>query len=398
MTARVPGLTAADSAAYYAQLRTNTEIRIQIVQMDLSHKLISSLAPVALDGQVNIVDGASNSVTRTLQMGFLDPDHAMRLDSANVTDGLGGLDRLIQVRTFAFVESLDRWVGTRAGTFRPSRPARDGDQITLEAQDKSCLHLIGVDHWSIGEGVNTVNAIRRILAAQGETRFRFPKGWKYKLAQRVHIGGNIEGRQPWKVAFRLARGIGAQLYYDLDGWACLRRVPTLAQWELVEQGEGADMLTRPTTTTDLTVIRNRVVGTGKTQPPRHSTAKAKNLTVTRSLPGTHAFSPVKLKMNGEPWENTAFYDQPDLHTTREVTRFVLARLRELSTEAVDVQGETLPWWHALPQDLIGLTTHDAGRITFRLKDGSFPLGTSNSGATIGYTARVRNAKAGSLRG
>lgn len=395
MSAPLPGLSVTDAAAYERTLRSDAcEVRHQILQTNLSHGGGHSIDHLFLDGQINIVGGNTDGITRTLQISFDDPTRSLAFDGNTPADGVGGLSRLLWVRTYVFVPDLDRWVGGSAGVFRPSKPSRDGDTITIEADGKEVLSLVKAPPYTLAAKQNTVGAIEKILRRQGETRFRFPKGTRATLAKAVPVGGPDEKRMPWKVAWRLARAIGYQLYYDLDGFAAMRVQPAAPSWEFYEYGDSADVLSRPKTTTDLTTIRNRVVVTGKTKP--HGKTKAKSIVVPRAAHPANQFSAQELAVNGEEWYNTEFFDRPELHTRADVTKFADARLGELVTESTDVEVTVLPYWHGLPMDYLRLHGQ-RGTVNFRLRDASIPLGPSTTGMTIGYQQRVRGPKAGRLR-
>lgn len=392
----VPGLSSADSESYTRALLNGTQIYFRFLQMTLSHVLVNTLDTMKIDGQINVVDGTTDGVTRTLQMGFLDPDHALRLDSDSPSSGMGGVDRLVQVATFAFCPDVNRWIGAYAFTGRPSVLSRNGDTVTVEAQDKSCLHRNKVGAYTIAKNTNVVAAIRSILARNGEVRFRFPAGYAAKLPAVVHVGGADDDRVPWKVAFRLAASIGLQLYFDNQGFACLRVLPMTPTWTLRETGDYANMLAKPAINTDLTTIKNRVVATGKTKPAKKG-AKAKNLIAEALPPITHPYHPAKLAQNGVAWVDTEYVDAPNLYTQAQLNARARAVLNEKLIQQVGFEGRAMPWWHSSARDYIDVQT-GSGTFTTRLDNGSFPLGPSADGATIGFTWRVRSPSAGHLRG
>lgn len=395
--APIAGLSVTDSARYVAALTDGCAVYHRVSQLTLSHDLVCEVSTQFLDGQINIVDGGGDGVTRTLQAGFSDPDHTLRLDSDSPSAGVGGLDRLIQVQTAVRAFGWSSWLTAPSFLGRPSSVARDGDSVTIEVQDKACLHLKGVSPYTIPKRTNTVEAIRSILVRNGETRFRFPSGTTYRMTFGVHIGGPDEDRQPWKVAVRLARSIGYQLYYDTLGFACLRLVPQADAWDLVEHGPTANTLTRVKLTTDLTRVRNRVVVTGRGHPPRRGHS-SQVLTAVAVAPTAHPLSAESLATNGVAWHNTAFFDEPDIHTQADADKFATARLNELLDEQTSVETTAMPAWHLEAKDRISLKTAKGDAVRFRLLDASFPLGPNESGMTIGYTQTVRSPAAGRLRG
>lgn len=406
MSAIIPGLNAADSNTYTQALHDHCDVRMQVRMLTLSHQLVSSIAPVQLDGQINVTQADSAGITKTLQMGFYDPDHALRLDSNAPTNGVGGSDRLIQIKTFVRTPQIG-WLGAPAITARPSVIGRDGDVVTVEAQGKEVLHLRDVWADEIGAGGYVVNAIKTILQRGGETRFRFPTtaAVRNKVPKKVYFGGGEPDKRPWVVAWNLAHSIGLQLYYDTSGYACLRRAPawdTSPEWELFETGPNANTLSRLKYTTDLTTIKNRVVVRGMTVPPKarkgQKAQKAKLLTsVPAVAPASHPFSAQSLAQNGHLWYNTAFITRDDLHTQAAVNAFARTQLNNLLIGNTDLQTTTLPVWHLEPLDIIKVHAA-AATFSLRLKDASIPLGPSADGMSIGYRMSVRSISAGRLRG
>lgn len=386
------GLDQATKAALFNQWSLpGTMIVQQVRLLTLAHTAVSTITPHALDGQVNYKD--DDGILRGLQMGFDDPDHALHLDAESPTSGVAGMNRLIQVNTFTYVDALNDWVGVPTFTGRPSVIDRDGDTVTVEAQSKECLHMNTVGSYQLRKGANRVAGIRYILEKNGERRFRFPDSYPGKLAGDVHIGGEDPARRPWLMAQMLARQAGLQVYYDGSGYACLRKPPSVPSWTLVEQGPGANLLSRIHTTTDLTAVRNRVVVIGHTvaTKTRRSTAIVE---IVNAAP-SHELSPQSLAVNGVPWINAVYFDEPELHTRTEVRAYGVNQLRALLTESTDVQCKAVPVFHLEPGDLIGIK--GSAVSTFRFKEGSVPLGPSGDGMTVGYQQRVRAPSAGRIR-
>lgn len=381
------GLTATERKAYFAALGSDTQVVQEVRLLTLSHKLVATVTPVALDGQVNYT-GASRGVTRTLQVGFSDPDHAIALDSESPSAGVAGMNRLIQVRTHVLVPALDRWVA--CGTFvgRPSVLSRDGDVVTVEADSKECLHMRTIAAGHIKKGSNYVGSIKYLLRLSGETRFRLPTGIKRRLSGNVHYGGTDSNRTPWHMACVLAGHLGYQLFYDGDGYACLRRPPATPAWTLTESGEGANLLTRVKRTTNLTTVRNRVVVTGR----KGNKAFTRVVDAHTYWP-THPFTARNLAVNGTSWYDAEYVDDPNLHTTGQAITYGRNRLKSLLTENTSVSANAIPVWHLEPGDLVAM---HAGGVSWnhRWSEASVPLGPADEGMSVGFMQRVRSASAG----
>lgn len=379
------GLSAADKAAFTRALSTDREVVQEVRVLDLSHRFISTVTPMVLDGQVNYTGGTG--ISRTLQMGFFDPDHALHLDADAPSEGVVGMNRLIQVITHVRVPELNRWVALASFTGRPSKLDRDGDTVTLEADSKECLHLRGVSATHIPKGTNYVTAIKTLL--KGEIRFRFPTGITRKTTTNLNYGGSDEEMQPWLRARKMAGGLGMQLFYDADGYVVMRKAPTQAEWTLTEQGDGANMTARMKRTTDLTAVRNRVVVTGQ--------VGGKAFTVTddaAKLDPKGPYTAAALATNGVGWSNTAFEEQSDMNTRAKVTSYARLKLGEYLTESTTLTGGIVPVWHLEPGDLVRMNLLGAG-FDFRWSEASIPLGPSGD-ATVGHISRVRAPTAGRI--
>lgn len=389
----IPGLSAVDHAAYVTALRTDCEIAWQIQQLDLNHKLMGEIDTVDLDGQINGIAMNGDGIVKTMQATFLDPEHLLRVDGPSPREGVGGMDRLIRVRSLVYSEAEDRWIRAPAGVFWPGggdEMTRDGDTIVMSAAAKESLHLRTVPPWSIKEGTNWVRAVRRILARGGETHFRFPAGKRSAgLGSTAHIGGDNEDRQPWKVARRIARQHGYQLFYDVTGYACLRQLPGTSIWNLVEHGENANTLTRVKTTTNLREAVNRVVIRG--------TKGSKVKTGVASSAPSHPQSARSLRHGGQDYIMQLYEDAPDLKTQAEVNRRARARLAEKEALATRVETTTFAFWHWEPMDLWKLEPVNAAAFKHRPLDLSAPMGPSDVGMSVGFNTRVRRATAGRLR-
>ncbi len=387
-TLLVPGLSAADSLAYRTALNGDCDIRIDVHTLNLSHQLIGSIRPLHVDGQQNWVQGDGTNVTKSIQLNLWDPSNQLLLDSRSINAGMGGLDRLIQVRTYARGPGQAKWVGAGAFTGVPSKVVRDGPSVSLEAQGKESLYLGEVGAWNIQPGENLVAAVKKCLYMYGERRFRFPSGYKYRVPRRTVVGG-MGGKSPWTVAWELAKSVGLQLFYDATGYACLRKYPQTAMWELNEKGDNKNVLTPVQVSTDLTTIRNRVVVYGSTvatpkrkgQPGR----PARLVVGSATLPPSHPYSPQSLAINGVPQYRTTYVDLKEfLHNQHDCIKAAQTRLKGLSAEQVEIDTNTLPFWHAEPLDIVRVNPIAGTSFTVRFKTASAPYGPSPDGMTFGF--------------
>ena len=86
-------LSGADYTAYRRALMGldgPTMVRTDFHVMTLDHKFISTISPLALDGQVDM-DATAETVW-ALNATFLDPEHILGFDGHGPTDGMGRLN------------------------------------------------------------------------------------------------------------------------------------------------------------------------------------------------------------------------------------------------------------------------------------------------------------------
>lgn len=389
-----PELTVAERPAYLRALNTHAEQRIDLHLMTLDHALISSLHPLALDGQVNYNSDGDATVARTLQAGFLDPDHSLNLDSDAPTDGMGGLHRLLQVRHSVWVDELDRWGTVDVFTGQPMVPKRDGDTITLECHDKSARHLRFAPPTTIRKGTPWITAIRQGLRAAGEHHFRFPSATLVgtKVGRNIPVGGADEKRQPWKVWKRLAQSHGYQLFYDGSGYAVLRKTPAgtpAITWDLT--GESVNILGPLSYAADHTKVRNRAVVTSK------RTVRKRNVSLSAAAQTPSGlYSPAVLSAGGVSWTNTDYFANDALTRRASLLNVARQRLKANTTQAVSLSIPVLPVYHLDPLDMCRVVTGTSS-VDFALREASVPLFDDGaSGMTVGSQKNVRSVASGRI--
>lgn len=389
-----PELTVAERPAYLRALNGHALQRVDFHLLNLDHALISSLHPLALDGQVNYNSDGDGTVARTLQAGFLDPDHSLNLDSDAPTDGMGGLHRLLRVRHSVWVDELDKWATTDIFTGQPMVPKRDGDTITLECHDKSARHLRFAPPTTIRKGTPWITAIRQGLRAAGEHHFRFPSATLVgtKVPRNIPVGGADEARQPWKVWKSLARQHGYQLFYDGSGYAVLRKIPAgtpVITWRM--EGDEANILGPLSYTADHTKVRNRVVVTSKRTVGRRNVS----LSAAAQTP-SGLYAPAVLAAGDVPWTNTEYFANNALTRRASLLNVARQRLKTNTTQAVTINLPVMPVFHLDPLDRCRVTTADAS-VDFALREASVPLFDDGaSGMTIGSQKNVRSVASGRI--
>lgn len=378
-----PDLLAPQRAAYIRALHSQTAQVTTFSVLNLAHEIQRDIHPIALDGQVDLANDSEADILRTLQAGFFDPDHALRLDSDAPSAGVSGMNMLIRVTVSHYVDTLDRWVSTPLFTGRPSVIGRDGARVALQAQDKACLYLANCPGGKIRKGARVITAIHDVLYALGERFFRFPSATSVtdRVTKDTRYGGGDEDKQPWKVLRKLAHDAGLQLYPDPEGYMVLRPYPAGSPqitWD------ASTLTANVQTETDLTAIRNRVIATGHKGVKKTADLVASD----KHSPRTLANGPAEV-----PWVNAHYPSATNLRGAK-LTAFAKRELTRVVTQGVNVRMSVVPVFHLEPLDRCAVLLAEGSEV-FALQDASIPLG-AESDMSVGSQKRVRNPSAGRI--
>lgn len=341
--------------AYHDRLRSSHDYTLDVDVLTMEERHVGSAHLTS--GQVNLQkDGTA--VRRTGTFTFYDPDHRLNLDPDSIFEAGLFAHRMVRVRHtlnvpgFGEVE-VTPFVGPIATL------ARDGDEVTVECQDKTALAIRGTRPKTVRKGKNAVDAIHDILYdCTGERHFRLPSGTRHRLPKSYNVGWKDEA-SPWRVCQKIAGLLDMQLIYSCDGYVTLREFPT----EPVFTFDAARALTAlPTNSQDYTNVVNhvRVVG-GK-----------KKVAAGVSAPSSWALSAQKLGRNGAPrW-------LPEVIEDSGIKRDVVAKARaarELNKHlsmSNQISWTGVPVFHLDVGDIIRIRTED-DEATLKFDTGSIPL-------------------------
>jgi hypothetical protein len=378
------GLNASQLKAYHAHVLSSHDFRITAEVCDTAGRVLQ-VQETLLDGQVNIQRG--NGIRRTASLTFFDPDHRLGLDPDSPFGDTMFLDRMVKVVHTVAVPGVGRvpavvFIGPIATV------SRDGDTVAVEAQDKAAFAIRGRPPLTMKKGTNAVAAIRAIMAATGERRFRLPTSSR-RLPKAYSVGWSDDAA-PWFVAQRIASQVlGMQLLYSADGFLLLRRTPAQSVVTLT----GAHLTAPVNTAYDVTAAVNsvRVEGTKKpkkkAKQDKTSNTKPEKIATTAVLKARHPMSPARLGRSGAPRYLPLLVTGEQYKASSDAAKRAQRLLREQSTNTTAaVSLSALPLHHLDADDLISVQAPDTS-FRIRFAEGSIPLGVGGD-MSIGAQKRV----------
>lgn len=374
-------LTRAEWNAYLAAIRSGPRIRLEIRIRNRNEEPIAALTAPAnrvISGAVQM--DARGAVSRLLDLTVLDERGRIRFEGNSPAKAALYADRFISVRHEVWVpDVIEDWVscpvfwGPITGFER-----RDG-QVAIEAQGKESLMQAphyATNGYTLGKRMRLDDAIRRVGARAGESRFALPD-----LPERLHHARPVGARsEPWKVLAGgevdakgdRVRGLvekapgNRRPYYNGRGQLTVRRVNRQPAFTF---REGRDLIgAEPNILYDFQEFRNCVVvrgGKPKGKPPAHGRAM---------LQAGHPLSPQSLGRNGQPRFLTEFIDAEGLKKDEECERRAHEVLDRLSSAGVNPEFECLPYPFLEEDDRVRLDTSE-GALSFGLRRFTLPLTT-----------------------
>lgn len=382
------GLTFDELAEYHRTLRTTHERRIHVEVLDLEGNVLSSLTPVATDGQVMVDTTQADTPSRILDLTFLDPHRTIQFEPDSPGAAPLHRSRMIRVIYSVRVPALERWVSCEVFTGPIWDFDRDGAEVSVVAHGKERLSL--GQQWhprTYAAKTPKTRVIKAILADTGEDRLAVPD-LRVTMPHRFTIGRMAS---PWPRAQRVARSMDHELFYDGRG-VCVLRKPVSTP--LFTFGEGF-LLGEPLIDRDPEGVFNifEVLGANPKGPKKRVEASSR-------LPANHPLSAESLGRNGRPQFLAKRVENPHIKTLHEAQARA-DRLRDDSTRTlVNYQFDTLPVPHLDENDLVRVQTDD-GVFLVRMQQWTLPLGWEGAPAmTVGAvrrTTRTRRRRSGSRR-
>lgn len=269
-------------------------IHIKVRMMDLDHNYIpgGDFSDLFVDGMVSV--DANAEVTRALDLTLFDPHRRVHLDPdapSRTSVFITNMFSIVYV-----VMNADRTKTWEIPVFcgPVDDVQRDDEFIDIKCLGKETLSLTNLWRGKVFKEkqakTDVIRAILRFLC--GETRLSIPdKSGTLPADQKL----NTE-TIPWKVAKKLAKTMGFQLFYDGRGYATMRRLPSKSVITF-----GPKWITsKPKPDYDLqnTINAVRVIG----KKPKKAKSHVKAVLVA---PRSHPLSPWRIGRGGVPrylWE------------------------------------------------------------------------------------------------
>ena len=380
-------LTPDQVTAYQDALVTSHRIRTLITLLDHNEAPVKGLIPQVLTGAVQV--DATQAVTRSLSMTYLDPNHKLTFDSSSPSAGAFYADNFIQVSYG--VETALGWVDVPVFTGPVTAFSRTGPEVTVEAQGKESLaldpHLV-TQGYVIGKNSQVRDGILAVVGRLGEknTSLGMVAG---RMTRHRTVG---RGEEPWLVLVGGSQDANGKplpgltskakdhpfLFYDGRGTLTAKGRGGPAKWDFTEQ----QITSQPGYTYDVLDARNRVYvegGTPKAHPKKHWTA-------TAVLPASHPLSAQSLARNGRPRYLTTMAQSDSLKGDHACQLYANRMLSQLAHEGLTATFDTLPVPHLEELDPVRLVTQ--GYVfSFPLSSFSIPL-THDQVMTVGAAGQA----------
>lgn len=389
------GLTNLQYQQYCSTLSTSHSIRVTVKVLNRDEVEVKSIPhAVVLDGGVSF--DATQTISRSLTIKFLDPDHQLTFDQNNPSQVALFADNFIQIKYGVWVPAMTAWVDMNVFTGPITKFSRQGPEVTVEAMGKESLgldpHLVVADY-NLAKGLLVRNAMKDVMTRMGETKFHLDS-----VSGRLHSHRPVtKGESPWHIVAGgpsdSATAIGGRpslvrkannrpyIYYDGSGFMTSKEKNSQNKWTF----DKFQVLSEPGFEYDILEIINHVICIGGT--PKNS---KQNFKGQASLPGDNPFSPTALARNGKPRYMTYFFQSDTLKSNAACKRKAEAILTEKDNQGVTASFESLPIPHLEEHDHITLAINGY-QFSFPLKTWTLPL-TPETSMTVGSTKETRNPR------
>ena len=378
------GLNSQGAFAAYLNALVNThQRRIRLQVLTREGKLIRSLTPYILDGQVSVDSKQKDRATRTCTMQILDPTNSLGFEADGLADMPLHQKRMIRVGYEIFVDALGEWVNCWVFTGPIADLKRTGAVVELTAYGKEAM-MLGTT-WiprQFKKGVKKTRVIKELFRDAGETRMSIPD-LPAKLPA-IFTVKKLDTR--WAKAKKLAASMDRQLFYDGRGVAILRHRPNKPVYAFDAALLSDPEIGRPGE--DFTNIW--------TVHGRKPKGAKKRVSASVTLPKAHSLSPHSLARGGKLFYRGEVETNDAIRTKAEAT----ARAKRMRDDGARLEVQF--GFDALPipildeGDLVRVRTRQDVWLV-RMQQFTIPLGieseaTMTVGAIKRSTAAVKRRK------
>lgn len=384
-------LSPAQRALYDSALKNSHQVSAKITVYDQNEQPLFVLQDTqaasegfsVTDGQVDVDN--EKPIPRSLKLDVLDPKKRLVFNPSTPGTGVY-LHRFIGVEYMVRVPGLSaaiEWVRVPIFMGPVSHFERSGQYVSLEALGKEILlqppnsypaSLSQRVKSRVTEDVDPVDVITDLAHSFGETKLRVdvtpPPTWKNRYYMLGFYRGNA-----WAAINRIARSLGARVYYDGEGYLVVAKSPTGTDpvWTFADDDQSI-VVSEPSLSYDIqglyNIVRIMVGGT---------------IVAEGRLRPEHPLSPESLARNGVPRE-IVWEEQFEVMTQEIAASLVEDRIRKIPLGIVEAEFTTLPVPHLDVDDIIGVSFDDVHE-TFVLQKFSIPL-TVGGTMTFGFTKSV----------
>lgn len=364
-----------DQKDLYAALKSAHRIAVRLWLLDSNGNHVKNLSGSLVDGVVTVDSNAE--ITRALDLTLFDPGGQIRITPDNPSRY--SIFIADQIKAIVIVSSADRKKVWAVPVFTGPVDSVDRDNyiINIKCLGKEALSINNL--WrgrTFRKGQRKTDVIQEILTDLiGETQTNIPD-------LPAKLPGNIKlshDKSPWKVAKKLARSMGYQLFYNGDGVATMRKMGSRRP---VIRLTGDWITTKPKAAYDLNKTINAVHVRGR----KHKKGK-KRIEYRAVAKRSHPLSPWSIGRNGTPRYLWLEIDDDSITTKSQAKKVARGELRSGLLAGIQVSFSGLSLYTLQEQDIVVIDVDDYAGKT-RMDSFTIPL-VAGVDQTYNFLKRTR---------
>jgi hypothetical protein len=400
-------LSRADKATYNRAIRQTHERRIEVDILTLDGRLVRSLSPRIIAGQVDV--DSTRDPSRILNMTFVDKAQSLNFEPDSAGDAPLHRKYKIRVVDSRRIVALGAWIDCVIFTGPLMDFERTGAEVSITAHgvEELCSGTIRTAR-TFPRKFKTTDAIKWLLSEAGATGYHIPdlpntlpdrvsvvtvkdkkgkpvedkKGHEKK--RKVHKGYRAGVDHTYiSLATDLAEACNRHLFANARGRFDMRPFPTKPVLTLDKELISDLTTKRPIDGVPPNVVV--VLGANPKGPKKRVQARA-------AFPKSHPLSKESLAWNGKPFEVEERIENRHLKTNAAAKAVAQRRRDDHARVVVEYGVDILPYPWLAEEDLVSVVSR-FGRVTIRMRQWSIPLGPSADPMTIGSLRRGAGTKA-----